>query len=199
MVTLSVDAENQVELSRQGYSIHQWIGFDDHMIPLYTHRPVSDKKTGDVVFKVRVGDPRTLNNGEATYLAKKAAQGFFIWKPGEECMKRTFKNIEFKKRPLGGMEKIEHEPTHGCAWCRSESPLPAEPVVPEGVPPIATPPAPAIPDFDVLHCSKCPSVFLGENAMNDRRGHLMREHKTKTGTTRRGKRSVPDKGSAEES
>jgi len=201
MVTLAVNTDNQVELSRQGYAINEWYGFDDHWIPIYAHHPVSDKKVGDVVFKVRVGDPRTLNNGEANYIARKAAQGYFAWKPGDECLKRTFKNVEFKRRPLGGVERIEHESTKGCQWCRerAEDPfLSAEPVAAVAPPP-ATPPAPVIPEYDVLHCSKCPEVFIGDNAMNERRGHLMREHQNKTGTTRRRKkRSVPDKGSAKE-
>lgn len=202
MVTLAGNQDNLTALSRQGYSINEWIGFNEHFVPVYAHHPVSDKKVGDVVFKVRIGDPRTLNAGEMTYLARKAAQGYYTWQPGDECLRRTFKNVEFKKRPMGGVERIEHEPTKGCPWCReraaeqTSSPTAPEPVA-EVPPLVAVPPAPVIPAFDVLHCAKCPQVFIGESAMNDRRGHTMREHQVKPSTTRR--KRAPKTGSAKES
>jgi len=201
MPNLAVDTENQIALSREGFAISSWVGFNEHMIPLYTHRDISDKKVGDIFMRARVGDPRTLNNGEAVYLAKKATLGFFPWKPGEDCLKREFKVIEVKRRPLGGAETIKHEPQMGCKWCRgaASTSMPPEPVAVE-VPPLATPPpAPVLPEFDVLHCVKCPNVFVGENAMNERRGHMMRDHQTKPSTTRRKARRVPDEGSAKES
>lgn len=186
MTTLPVDIQHKDALSRQGYAISEWIGFAEHEIPFYAHHPVSDKQVGDVVWKLRVGNPKTLNNAEANTIAKQAHNGYFMWKPDAECMKHTFKDIILKKRPGGGEERIVSEPYMGCRWCRERAgPLsvltpPAEPVA--EVPPLvaAPPPAPPIPSFDVLHCKSCPEVFVGPNALNERRGHLMRKHRKST-------------------
>ena len=203
--TLQVEKSYKDELSRQGYSINQWIGFDDHFIPMYAHLDVGDKKAGDIAFKTRIGDPRTLNSGEANYIAHKASQGFFTWKPGADCLARTFRDFTFRKRPGGGTERIESEPYRGCQWCRkqettSPTPEPAVIAVTAGIPPLAVsePQAPALPSYDVLHCRSCPEVFVGESASTDRRMHEMR-HKSKASTARRKSRSVPAEGSAKES
>lgn len=198
MVSLAgtIASDNANELSRQGYAITQWIGFDVHEIPLYTHHADGGMALGDVAFKMRVGNPKSLNNMEANFLARKAAKGYFLWKPGPDCIARTFKSFTFKPRPLGGTERIDAEPTKGCQWCR-ERPTPTPPESVAQTPPPA-PSAPVLPSFDVLHCAKCPAVFTGENAVNDRRGHTMREH-PKPSTVQRRSRRTPVEGSAKES
>ena len=201
MTILAVDQGHAESLSRQGYATTGWVGFGVHDIPLYAHHPVSDKKVGDVVSTMRVGDPRTLNNAEAVHLSRQAAYGYFMFKPDADCLKRDFKNIEFRKRPGGGVEKIEGPSQKGCAWCRARqtNPTPSESAV-LATPPreIDTPQAPALPSYDVLHCRSCPEVFVGESASTDRRMHEMR-HKSKASTARRKSRSVPAEGSAKES
>ena len=199
MTTLAVDQGHAESLSRQGYATTGWVGFGVHDIPLYAHHPVSDKKVGDVVSTMRVGDPRTLNNAEAVHLSRQAAYGYFMFKPGADCLGRDFKNIELRKRPGGGVEKIEHPSQKGCAWCRARqtNPTPSESAA------VATPPsaamlqAPVLPSYDVLHCRQCPEVFVGEQASLERRGHEASHRSTKASTARRKART--QKGSAKES
>lgn len=199
MVSLAgtIAQDNAHELSRQGYAISEWIGFDVHEIPLYTHHAGTGVVLGDVVFKMRVGNPKSLNNMEANFLARKGAKGYFLWKPGPDCMARTFKDFEFKPRPLGGVERIEHEAHKGCCWCRERQgqTLPTEAVVATGIPPPASTavPPPSVPTFDVLHCPDCTEVFTGDNAEVLRRGHKMGAHKQRRTTRPRKKRvSTPD-------
>ena len=207
MTILAVDQGHAESLSRQGYATTGWVGFGVHDIPLYAHHPVSDKKVGDVVSTMRVGDPRTLNNAEAVHLSRQAAYGYFMFKPGADCLGRDFKNIELRPRPGGGVEKIEHPPQKGCVWCRegqANSSTPPEPVamsVPAGSPPpvVSESQAPALPSYDVLHCRSCPEVFVGDNASLERRGHEASHRSTKASTARRKSRSAPAKGSAKES
>ena len=202
MTTLAVEAEHRDSLGRQGFAISSWIGFDTHMVPFYTHHDVADKKRGDVVFKARVGNPKTLNSGEATYFARKAAQGYFPWQPGADCLARTFRNIEIRKRPLGGTERIESAPYKGCRWCR-EQPV-SIPVAQEPQPessslsPTPVTAAPALPSYDVLHCAKCPAVFIGETAVNERRNHTMRDHHKPSSTVGSKSAPTPAEGSAKE-
>ena len=205
MVSLAgtIAADNANELSRQGYAISQWIGFDVHEIPLYTHHADGGMALGEVAFNMRVGNPKSLNNMEANFLARKGAKGYFLWKPGSDCLARTFKSFTFKPRPLGGTERIDAEPVKGCQWCREKettNPKPAEPVAVSDVPPVAAltaAPAPSIPAFDVLHCRSCVEVFIGDNAALERRGHEVRHRTNKASTVR--KPRTPRKGSAKES
>ena len=197
MTTLAVDQGHAESLSRQGYATTGWVGFGVHDIPLYAHHPVSDKKVGDVVSTMRVGDPRTLNNAEAVHLSRQAAYGYFMFKPGADCLGRYFKNIELRKRPGGGVEKIEGPPQKGCQWCRerqTNSPTPPEPVAVAAPPRDAestavVPQAPALPSYDVLHCRQCPEVFVGEQASLERRGHEASHRSTKASTARRKSRT----------
>lgn len=198
MTTLPVDIQHKDALARQGYAISQWIGFADHWIPFYAHHPVSDKQVGDIVWRLRVGNPKTLNNAEANTVAKQAANGYFMWKPGEECMSHTFKDIILKKRPGGGEERSVGEPYKGCRWCRERSTSSSTPTLAGPVaeaPPLAVAPPPALPSYDVLHCKSCPEVFTGENAVYDRRGHVMRKHKKATAAV---KSAASDKDSGKE-
>jgi hypothetical protein len=198
--------ENAHALARQGYAIQEWIGFAVHEIPMYTHMDSTNARVGDVVFSARVSNPKSLNNMEANFIARKGAKGYFMWKPGEECMKHTFKDFEFKPRPLGGVEKIEHPSYRGCKWCRERAaaittaPEPVHAVVPPDS--VNTPPAPALPTEDVLHCREegCAEIFTGERAEQDRRLHLRRVHnQLSPRTARRSSRRAPRTGSAKES
>ena len=206
MTTLPVDTAQRAELASKGYAVSEWIGFSEHFVPMYAHHAVADKQVGDVAFKARLGNPKTLNHMEVTYLASKAEQGFFTWKPGAECLTHKFTHVTVKPRPGGGFERIVSEPTLGCRWCRERDEIPQEPPEPaDATPPrgpavatAADPQAPALPSYDVLHCRQCPEVFVGDSAPVDRRTHTMSKHH-KASTARRKSRSAPAEGSAKES
>lgn len=112
MVT-QVSTSNRALLAAQGYGM-ELRGFSDHFISMYAHKKVGDKRIGDVAFKTRVGNLKSLDDGEATYMARKGAQGFFPWTPGEECMKRRFQSVTVTR----GNTIIRQEPEMGCKWCR---------------------------------------------------------------------------------
>lgn len=102
-------------LEAQGFEIAELTGFDRHSIPLYAHHPLGDKKPGDVVLHVRVGNPESLDDGEANYLARKAFHGMFPWLPGAECIKRSFVTMNV----VGGSGSTEQSAkAKGCRWCR---------------------------------------------------------------------------------
>ncbi len=107
--------DKQEILEAQGFEIAELTGFDRHSLPLYAHKPMADKKPGDVVLHARVGNPESLDDGEATYLARKAFHGMFPWLPGAECIKRTFVDVNVP----GGGDSIEQSvQAKGCRWCR---------------------------------------------------------------------------------
>lgn len=108
-------ANNQELLEAQGFEIAELTGFDRHSVPLYAHRPLSDKNSGDVVLHARVGNPDSLDDGEATYLARKVFHGMFPWLPGAECNKRTFVEVNV----VGSGSSVEQSvQAKGCRWCR---------------------------------------------------------------------------------
>lgn len=117
MVT-QVRSDNRAGLESQGFTISSWKGFDDTQVALITHKPLQDKQPGDVAIRMRVGDPKNMNNGEATYLQRKASQGFFPWPPGEECLKRTFQNVSITRDAFGRATTSRTDPVKGCPWCR---------------------------------------------------------------------------------
>lgn len=108
-------ADNQDLLEARGFEISELTGFEQHSLPLYAHRPMADKKPGDVVLNARVCNPESLDDGEATYLARKAFHGMFPWLPGAECTKRTF--VEITVTGDGGAVEQSSQ-AKGCQWCR---------------------------------------------------------------------------------
>jgi len=194
-----LDIQNKASLESQGYTMER-IGFEDHWIPMYAHHPVSDKKVGDVVFRARVGNPKTLNNAEANYLARKAAQGFFTWLPGQDCLSRKFQDATFQRRAGGGSTKMLGEVYQGCKWCRErEQPASSptserEPVleVVQVSPPPATPallqePAPS--KYQCLYCDWKP--LPGSSNQKQMLGqHNRRKHAPKASA----RRSAPANG-----
>ena len=186
MVT-QLTAANRASLAGAGYAVTTF-GLESHWIPLYTHKPLTDKKRGDVAFKARVGNPKTLNDGEAYYLARKAAQGFFPWLPGE-CLTHKFTNVEYVKDKLGGTRVVRHEPTMGCKWCRE---IPAAAAQPAAAPAetVTAAAAPAAEPPAGLTCETCGwKSKPGNRAGNGLRMHR-RTHKRTTPV------GVPAEGSA---
>lgn len=117
MVVMNLSSDNRDRLEAQGFEIAELKGFDDHRLPLYTHKETTDKKPGDVVLNARVGNPGSLDDGEATYLARKAFHGLFPWLPGADCMSHQFQDISI---PRENGKKVERsEPVMGCKWCRA--------------------------------------------------------------------------------
>ncbi len=107
-------------LEAQGFEIAELAGFEHHTLPLYAHRPISDKKPGDVVLRARVGNPESLDDGEAAYLARKAFHGMFPWLPGAECIRRTFVDVTIGGNGLADSKEVEQSTrAKGCRWCRT--------------------------------------------------------------------------------
>lgn len=130
-------SKNVELLEAQGFEIAELTGFDDHSIPLYTHRPAGDKQPGDIVVRARVGNPDALDDGEATYLARKAFHGMFPWLPGEDCVKRSFFDVTVTGTGLSGGDSQTRrtETVKGCKWCRKNAePKPDMPVRPSAAP-----------------------------------------------------------------
>lgn len=117
--SLPLSQENKVGLERQGYAITAWYGFKDHFVPLYTHRDISDKKRGDILAKVRLGNPKVINDAEASYLARKGAHGFFLWQPGEDCLGHEFRNVKVSRDRQGRTIVERSEIAKGCEFCRA--------------------------------------------------------------------------------
>lgn len=160
-------------LAAQGYGI-QSFGFEDHWVPLYTHKDLTDKKRGEMAFKARVGNPKAINQGEGYYLAKKGAQGFFPWRP-DECLTHKFENVQYVKDKLGGTRVIRSEPMMGCQWCRAIKPeavveqpatAPAETVTAAATP-VAEPPA--VPTCDVCGWKSLKGNYLAVHKIKHRR------------------------------
>ncbi len=111
---------NRDLLEARGFEIAELTGFESNSLPLYTHRLLGDKKPGDVVLRARVGNPESLDDSEASYLARKAFHGMFPWMPGEDCVKRTFLDVTINRNGTAGDNQVQQsEPTKGCRWCRS--------------------------------------------------------------------------------
>ncbi len=110
-------AEKQDLLEAQGFEIAELTGFEQHTLPLYAHRELGDKRPGDVILQVRVGHPDSLDDGEATYLARKAFHGMFPWLPGPDCLKRTFVTVDPDR---ANDSSSQDKPVKGCSWCRSK-------------------------------------------------------------------------------
>ena len=113
-------ADKQELLEAQGFDIAELTGFDQHSLPFFAHRPLGDKKSGDVVLNVRVGNPASLDEAEATYLARKAFHGMYPWQPGSECMKHSF--VTVKVANDGGAAE-QSKQAQGCRWCRKKEPV----------------------------------------------------------------------------
>lgn len=112
--------DNRERLEAQGFDIAELTGFDDHSVPLYAHRPMADKKPGDVVVRARVGNPDALGDGEAVYLARKAFHGLFPWLPGADCVKRTFFDLTISENAGSEGPRVQRsKSTNGCKWCRT--------------------------------------------------------------------------------
>ncbi len=107
--------ENQRVLEAQGFGIAELTGFEDHSIPLYAHHSTGDKAPGDVVLRARVSNPDALDDGEASYLARKAFHGMFPWQPGAECMRREFVDVQISRKDSSVTESPR---VAGCRWCR---------------------------------------------------------------------------------
>ncbi len=115
-------SDNRDRLEAQGFEIAELTGFEDHSLPLYAHRPLADKKAGDVVVRARVGNPKALDDGEAAYLARKAFHGLFPWLPGADCIKRTFFDVTVSATASNDNARIRRtEPAKGCKWCRENT------------------------------------------------------------------------------
>lgn len=119
-----LSSANMEQLEAQGFGISELTGFDDHSMPLFTHRPIGDKQPGDVVVRARIGNPDALDDGEATYLARKAFHGLFPWLPGAECVKRSFFDVTIPNAVTAGGtgQPNRSEKAFGCKWCRKSKP-----------------------------------------------------------------------------
>lgn len=166
-------------LAAQGYGLTTF-GLDSHWLTLYTHKDVNDKKRGEAAFKALVNDPKAINAGEGYYLAKKASQGFFPWKP-EDCLARKFENVQYVKDKLGGTRVVRSEPYMGCKWCRAlEIEVKVEPKTEMEIEivtvaaPVAEPPA-------GLTCGECGWMSkVGKSAKNSLRFHMTKRHQRAT-------------------
>ena len=116
MQNLTTDRQDLLEAN--GFQIAELTGFDSHSLALYAHRAMADKKPGDVVLNARVGNPESLDDGEATYLARKAFHGLFPWLPGKDCMKRTFVEVSIGS---DGRKIESGARANGSKWCRKST------------------------------------------------------------------------------
>lgn len=168
---------NREQLEARGFDIAEMTGFNDHWLPLYTHRQIADKQPGDVVVRARVGNPQSLDDGEASYLARKAFHGLFPWTPGAECMKRTFANI--------GPGTVSRDgAARGCRWCQQREANRGSLV--------ATPPLP--PDDPALNASKADARMLTSTGRNNnrRRRDESRSERSKRNQRTAGRRVLHD-------
>lgn len=194
-MVMAVSQDNQNRLSGQGYDIDSGNWFTDQKINLYAHRELPHRKVGEVAVTFSVVNPRQLNEYEAEHLARKALFGMFPWKPGEECLSRTFQDKRRVSRPGGGfvIEKAG-EAYKGCKWCRTSTgsvratsntgPQAAVPETQGEVEPF--PPAPVTPPAsDPLACGQCGfTTTKGEWVL---KSHVTRAHSsTRNPRTRKG-------------
>lgn len=199
-MVVALDIQNQAALRGQGYAITEWIGFQTHMVPMYAHHAVADKKVGDIVFTARVGNPKTLNNAEANYFARKGAQGYFPWLPGADCRKRVFKYQVYTPRPGGGSQLSEtSKPEQGCKWCRvqptlavlSQAPEPAASAPPLASPQVSVSPKPValsttpspepLPASTANACELCGWQSKKKNTRNALSAHRRHRHSAAAG------------------
>lgn len=120
---------NRELLEAKGFEISEMTGFESHNLPLFAHRHIGDKHAGDVVLNARIGDPSSLDDAEATYLARKAFHGLFPWQPGKECLERRFVEIAFVRESASSVQQKSGEASFGCRWCRKEFTEPGSPQV----------------------------------------------------------------------
>lgn len=122
VVQQQLTSSNRELLEAQGFEVAELTGFDQHFLPLYTHRRLNDKQPGDIVLRARVGNPDSLDDGEASYLARKAYHGLFPWPPGNECTRRTFFDVTVTGGPAGGGGRVvKGAKGNGCKWCRRDA------------------------------------------------------------------------------
>ena len=161
-------------LAAHGYGLTTF-GLESHWLTLYTHKDINDKKRGEVAFKALVNNPKAINTGEGYYLARKASQGFFPWKP-DECLDRKFENVQYVKDKLGGTRVIRSAPYMGCKWCRElenrQRPTLAEIETVTVAAPVAEPPA-------GLVCGECGWVSL-KNTPKSIASHKRHRHQRAT-------------------
>lgn len=106
------------QLDRSGYGM-EFRGFNEARIDLYAHRDTNLYKRGSVGLRPLVSNPKRLNDGETALLQKKATHGLFPWKPGEECMARSFREVKFIRDPFTNTSRAETTESYkGCKWCR---------------------------------------------------------------------------------
>jgi hypothetical protein len=188
----ALSAERAGGLRRHGWLIEE-IGFDDHWVPMYVHHDQPhDKGLGGVAFNVRVGNPKQVNNAEATQFQRKAVFGYFPWRPGEECMARTFEDVDYVDDKLYGRRAVRSEPYKGCRWCRARStngptaaaPVPTDSDVPRAVessaPKDGAPPAVTCPEcgFEPPALSKKNKPISAPRRQNMLTWH-MKKHSTR--------------------
>lgn len=115
-----MDTETKRRLEASGFGI-QTIGFNGSQMPLYAHKATAIAARGEVQMRLHIANPPNLNEGEVATLERKAAAGFFQWKPGEECLKRTFKDVRVTRDPDTEQLSVETSGAYkGCRWCRAE-------------------------------------------------------------------------------
>ncbi len=115
-----MDTVARRRLETSGFGI-QTIGFEGSEIPLYAHKATAIAARGEIQMRLHVANPPNLNEGETATLERKAAAGFFQWKPGQDCLQRTFKDLQVIRDPDTDASRIETSGVYrGCKWCRAE-------------------------------------------------------------------------------
>lgn len=194
-MVMAVSQDNQNKLSAQGFDIDSGNWFTDQSIVLYAHKELPHRKVGEVALTLTVVNPRQLNEYEAEHLARKALFGFFPWKPGEDCLGRTFQDKRRVSRPGGGfvVEKVG-EAYKGCKWCRQSTfgsqgavaeQGEVEPFPPVPVTPPAVAPEQGARGAGPLACGQCGfTTIKGEWVL---KSHVTRAHSsTRNPRTRKG-------------
>lgn len=113
-----------LNLKNSGFDIER-IGFTDHFVELHTHRDkFNDKVLGDVVHRVRIGNPVHPSDVDKETLTRKSEQlGAYPWLP-EDCFDRTFTPIERVETELHGTQYVKGESVKGCRFCRERASRP---------------------------------------------------------------------------
>lgn len=106
---IRVKEEFSPEVIRPGYT----------SLTLYTHRdlPTQNKVVGDVAQVLPVMNSANPTKQDMSLILHKQKIGFFLWKPGKECLSHEFK---FKKQVGTGEHRrwVPAESVYGCKWCR---------------------------------------------------------------------------------
>lgn len=148
------------QLERSGYGM-EFRGFNEARIDLYAHKSTNLFERGSVGLRPLVSNPKNLNAGETAFLERKAAMGLFPWKPGTECLSRTFRDVKVIRDAYSNTSRVETTASYkGCKWCR-EIELRGEVEEQEGVsgvePSLQLPNDPT-PPVTVIACSVCSYV-----------------------------------------